>query len=418
MEDWAVKVEGLSKKFGKSLKSSLKYGLLDSARRLVRIGKNSDTLRHDEFWALKDVDFVLKRGEAMGIMGVNGSGKTTLLRILNGTYSPDRGRALLRGRVGALIAAGAGFSPMLTGRENISVNGALLGLTRGEIRKRFDEIVDFSGLEEFIDMPVRNYSSGMSVRLGFAVSAITRPEILLIDEVLAVGDLNFQKKCYEYILKLKEEGCAIILVSHSVGAIWMVCDRGLFLHKGIQEYAGDVNGVCRHYDEQNFRERLDRVAGDDYGAQKGETDAVSCIQAEFFSMKTGKVVKEIGFREPFMIQYTYEVREKIENVMFRSSIDAQHYKFIISLDSVEQGYDFGTIEPGNYVVRKYCDRQSLRPGVYTVNTSVMKKTVGVHLFFWLGAVSFLVREPDDNLLFSNPNAVWHMDTRFDLIRVE
>lgn len=418
MDNWAVKVEGLSKKFGNSLKVALKYGLHDSARRALGLQRTIDKLRNGEFWALNDVNFSLKKGEAMGIMGVNGSGKTTLLRILNGTYSPDSGRATLRGRVGALIAAGAGFSPMLTGRENVFVNGTLLGLKTEDVRKHFDEIVEFSGLGKFIDMPVRNYSSGMNVRLGFAVSAITRPDVLLVDEVLAVGDLNFQKKCYEYILKLKEEGCAILLVSHSIGAIWSVCDTGLFLHKGIQKFTGDVDGVCRCYDEQNFRDQLEQDTAGDYGAPKAETGSISCLSAELLSVKTGMPTKEIRFKEPFIIQYTYEVKERIENVMFRSSIDAQHYKYIISLDSIEQGYNFDSVEPGKYILRKFCDGQSLRPGFYNINTSVLKKGVGVHLFFWLGALSFLIREPDDNLLFSNPHAVWHMDTRFELEKIE
>ncbi|MEO1512133.1 MAG: ATP-binding cassette domain-containing protein, partial [Planctomycetota bacterium] len=195
-----IEVRGLYKKFGQSLRSALKYGLIDAARRGVGLDSDSARLRPGEFWALRDVGFEVRPGEALGIMGVNGSGKTTLLRVLNGTYGPDAGRVTMRGRVGALIAAGAGFDPMLTGRENILINGALVGMSPREIRRRFDEIVDFAELREFIDMPVRNYSSGMAVRLGFSVAVAGRPEILLVDEVLAVGDMNFQRKCFERIL--------------------------------------------------------------------------------------------------------------------------------------------------------------------------------------------------------------------------
>ena len=204
-----VVVEGLSKKFGLSLQTALKYGLIDSTRRML--GRPSDhALRAGEFWALRDIDFSLEPGDALGIMGVNGSGKTTLLRILNGTYSPDAGKVTMRGRIGALIAAGAGFSPMLSGRENIYISGALLGMTPAEIRRRFDDIVAFAELGEFLDMPIRNYSSGMNVRLGFAIAVINTPEILLVDEVLAVGDISFQKKCFERIQQLRYQGTTIL----------------------------------------------------------------------------------------------------------------------------------------------------------------------------------------------------------------
>ena len=198
MSKQSVIVNDVSKKFGMSLKNALKYGLSDSARRLVG-KKSNDFLRSGEFWALEDINFSLDPGDALGILGVNGSGKTTLLRILNGTYRPDKGKVLIRGRIGALIAAGAGFSPMLSGRENIFISGTLLGMHPREIKKKFDEIVEFSELSEFIDMPVRNYSSGMSVRLGFAIAVLGNPDVLLVDEVLAVGDMRFQKKCFERI---------------------------------------------------------------------------------------------------------------------------------------------------------------------------------------------------------------------------
>src|SRR5581483_11585040 len=213
MGERAIRAEGLSKKFGLTLRQSMKYGLHDVARKLLGRRNGDDVLRTGEFWAVDDVNFELRSGDALGIMGVNGSGKTTLLRILNGTYAPDTGRAALRGKIGALIAAGAGFSPLLSGRENIYISGTLLGMSPEEIDGRFDEIVAFSELEDFLDMPVRNYSSGMSVRLGFAIAVVGSPDVLLVDEVLAVGDLNFQKRCYERIQHLEQRGTTIMLVA-------------------------------------------------------------------------------------------------------------------------------------------------------------------------------------------------------------
>ncbi len=308
MQKPSVVVQEVSKKFGLSLKSALKYGLIDSGRRLLGRDKDS-TLRSGEFWALNDVDFVLDPGDALGIMGVNGSGKTTLLRILNGTYSPDKGKVTLRGRIGALIAAGAGFSPMLSGRENIHISGALLGMTPSEIRNRFDEIVAFAELDEFIDMPVRNYSSGMSVRLGFAIAVISSPEILLVDEVLAVGDMSFQKKCFERIHTLKREGTTILLVSHAPGAIWAVCNRGLFMDGGRVVVTGAVEDVIRAYDDQNSRSsaKVDpqhrhggksnnkSLMASDYGNPVCGTGDVICRNFRVTSPDLGSAISEVEF---------------------------------------------------------------------------------------------------------------------------
>ncbi len=412
---WTVGAEGLSKKFARTLRRAMKYGLVDCARRVVGVSCRSDVLPSDEFWALDGIEFELEQGEALGIMGVNGSGKTTLLRILNGTLAPDRGRAHIRGRVGALIAAGAGFSPMLTGRENIHVNGALLGMKASEIGARLDEIVDFSQLERFIDMPVRNYSSGMSVRLGFAVAAMSEPEVLLIDEVLAVGDLNFQKKCYEYMQHLKGNGTSIMLVSHAIGSIWAVCDRGLYLHEGKQEMYGDLESVCKCYDDYNSRAALNSHEEGDYGHSRGGTGIARCTSVRVLSLDE-KEVAELEFRQPFLIEYKIEIDEAIEAPVFRSSIDAVHYKFVISLDSYEQGFAPEIIGPGVYRLRQRCMVQSLRPGAYSINTSITKRTLGAHLFYWLGAASFVVRNPKDRLLYSNPHAVWYMDVDYDLTR--
>ena len=232
MSQSLVTVEGVSKKFCRSLKKSLWYGLQDIGHEFL--GKQHDQknmLRTDEFWALKDVGFELKRGECLGLIGRNGAGKTTLLRMLNGLIKPDQGRIKMHGRVGGLIALGAGFNGILTGRENIYVNASVLGLTRQEINEKLDEIIDFAEIGEFIDMPVQSYSSGMTVRLGFAVASTIKPDVLLLDEVLAVGDANFRSKCWRRIGEHLEHS-AVILVSHEAYAISRVCDRAILLEKG------------------------------------------------------------------------------------------------------------------------------------------------------------------------------------------
>jgi lipopolysaccharide transport system ATP-binding protein len=246
-----VRVEGLSKKFCRDLKRSLWYGLKDTATDLI--GRHSSNgLRPHEFWALDGVSLELARGECLGLIGRNGAGKTTLLKMLNGLIKPDKGRIELTGRIGALISLGAGFNPILTGRENIYVNGSVLGLTKKEIDGKLAEIVEFAEIDEFIDTPVQNYSAGMQVRLGFAVATAMRPDVLLLDEVLAVGDVAFRAKCYERLAQIRDRA-AFVLVSHDTDQIARVCSKVLVLDRGCERHFGDVGEGIRVYQELSRR---------------------------------------------------------------------------------------------------------------------------------------------------------------------
>ena len=247
MSHTLIKVENISKKFCRSLKRSLWYGVKDLGSELIGRNNSHKSLRKEEFWALQDISFELKRGDTLGLIGRNGAGKTTLLRMLNGLIKPDGGRIEIRGRMQALIALGAGFNPVLTGRENIYVNASVLGIPKAEIDRRFDEIVDFSGIEEFIDTPVQSYSSGMAVRLGFAVAAHMEPDILLVDEVLAVGDEGFQSKCLNKIGELKKRGTAIILVSHNMHTISTFANRVVLMNNGKRELFENVPAGINAY---------------------------------------------------------------------------------------------------------------------------------------------------------------------------
>jgi len=246
-DDVLVKVEGVSKKFCRSLKRSLWYGVQDvSAEMLGRRGQHSE-LRKNEFWAVNDVSFELKRGECLGLIGPNGAGKSTLLKMLNGLVKPDKGRITMRGRVGALIELGAGFNPILTVRENIFINGSVLGYTKVEIRSRFDSIVEFAQMEDFVDAPVQSLSSGMKVRLGFAIASNVNPDVLLIDEVLAVGDAGYVARCFGRMAELLET-TAIILVSHSMPNISRLSTGVLCLAGGKTSYSGsDLERGFRAY---------------------------------------------------------------------------------------------------------------------------------------------------------------------------
>ncbi len=249
MSDTLIKVEGVSKKFCRSLKRSLWYGMQDLGSELLgqRHSRN-DQLRLNEFWAVKDVSFELKRGECLGLIGCNGAGKSTLLRMLNGLIKPDSGRIEMRGKIGALIALGAGFNPILSGRENIYVNASIIGLGKREIDKKIDEIIDFAELSEFIDMPVQNYSSGMQVRLGFAVASSLNPDILLLDEVMAVGDMNFAIKCFNRMDRLIKN-TAVIFVSHSMPQVSRIASDVLLMERGaaLVQGKGVAEGIDAYY---------------------------------------------------------------------------------------------------------------------------------------------------------------------------
>lgn len=434
-KQWAIRAEGVSKKFGLTLRQSMKYGLRDVARKLAGRSSTTGVVREGEFWAVNDVSFTLHSGEALGIMGVNGCGKTTLLRLLNGVYAPDAGRIQMRGRVAALIAAGAGFAPMLSGRENVYVNGALLGLTTREIDGLMDEIIAFSELGHFIDLPVKNYSSGMYVRLGFAIAALSRPDVLLMDEVLAVGDLNFQKKCFDHILQLKRQGTAIILVSHSPGAIWSVCDRGLFMDRGRALVDAPVEDVIRAYDDQNSRNALaagvqfDQAvsshegSGDapdqtaEYGHKKGGTGDVTCSAVRLLDGEGAAKKNGFAFRESIRIEADIHVTERQENLLLRFTVDAVHYRFIATLDSYEQGLQLTDVLPGRYLLDVRLNSPNFRPGAYTLNVGITRKEVGVHLFYWFGAARFVVKHPEDMFLYADNNAVMHLDSTFSLTPV-
>lgn len=265
-----IKAEHVSKKFCRSLKRSLWYGVKDVARSITpwnqtpppEYKNNGSTkftlppLRKDEFWAVRDVSFELRRGECLGLIGHNGAGKSTLLKILNGLNCPDAGRITMRGRVGALIELGAGFNPILNGRENIYNQAALLGFTKEETDAKFDAIVEFSEMGDFLDMPLQNYSSGMRVRLGFAVSSQMEPDILLVDEVLAVGDVGFRFKCLNKMADLLNR-CAVIFVSHAMPQIFRVSSEVLLLDHGTAMYQGtDVaTGVEKYFELFNQNEQ-------------------------------------------------------------------------------------------------------------------------------------------------------------------
>jgi lipopolysaccharide transport system ATP-binding protein len=263
MSSVAIKVENLSKQYrlGQVGTGTLRHDLnrfWHSVRGkedpYLKIGQSNDRTKKSSsgfVWALKDIDFEVKQGEVMGIVGRNGAGKSTLLKILSKITTPTVGEVKVNGRIASLLEVGTGFHPELTGRENVYMNGAILGMRKWEIDKKFDEILDFAGVEAYIDTPVKRYSSGMKVRLGFAVAAYLEPEILIVDEVLAVGDSEFQKKCIGRMQDVsRNDGRTVLFVSHNMAAIKNLCTRGVLLHNGQMELNGSISEVISRYLEQ------------------------------------------------------------------------------------------------------------------------------------------------------------------------
>ena len=247
--DALVSVHGVSKKFCRDFSRSLRYAAADLVRDLLGRRPVGSTLRRGEFWALRNVSFDVGRGESLGVMGVNGAGKSTLLRLVLGALRPTEGHTVTRGRLASLTDYGLGFDPVLTGRENAYLSAAVLGIDRRKVDDAFDEIVAFAELEAFIDAPVRSYSDGMRARLGFAVAVFLAPDVLLVDEVLTVGDLGFQRRCITRVKHFLEGGGALVLVSHNPHLVQSVCDRCLVLDRGRVVFDGDaVGGVARYFE--------------------------------------------------------------------------------------------------------------------------------------------------------------------------
>lgn len=373
MSDALLKVEGVSKKFCRNLKKSLWYGIQDLGSELK--GRRPDTfdLRSEEFWAVKDVSFELKRGDCLGLVGSNGAGKSTLLKMLNGLIKPDKGRIEICGQVGALIELGAGFNPVLTGRENIYINGSVLGFTKKEIDEKFDSIVDFSEIGNFLETPVQNYSSGMKVRLGFAVAAQMSPDVLLIDEVLAVGDAGFRAKCFNAVSKLMDK-TAVIFVSHSMPDVCRVATKMCVLDKGDQIFYGnDIStGVDAYFSQFST---VDSVVSDN--------DIITINRSK---IKSGSNIDpdRINYMDNVKIIFDIKVKRLIKNAVIYLNISTQSLQTVVQCNSLYNNI-YLSLKEGVSSVEIDLGKINLNPGNYYLSLGVMEgargKVIMRHLNF-------------------------------------
>jgi ABC-type polysaccharide/polyol phosphate transport system ATPase subunit len=361
-----VHVQGVSKKFCRDLKKSLWYGVRDLATELKLFqnrtpGKDQhsgarayNTLREAEFWAVNNVSFDLRRGECLGLIGHNGAGKTTLLKLLNGLIKPDAGRIEMGGRVGALIALGAGFNPILTGRENIYVTGSILGLSKAEIDAQVDEIIDFAEIRGFIDAPVQSYSSGMAVRLGFAVAAKCQPDVLLLDEVLAVGDVGFQAKCFNCLSEFRRRGTAFVLVSHNMHQISRYCDRVLYLKQGGTAHLGNVEtGISYFIQDTSSTDAA--IAGEltDWSEAYGSGKVV--LKRATFLNDTGELIDEMTPGSSFSLVIDYECPGEDVDDAILDIIIRDKEGILFQGASADYGVDFGKLlRAGTFIIAFDC----------------------------------------------------------------
>jgi lipopolysaccharide transport system ATP-binding protein len=384
-----IEVVGLGKKFvidhqQKQRKDTFRDAITDKATRILNRSKmlvSSERIRQEypakeDFWALNDVNFCVERGDRVGIIGRNGAGKSTLLKLLSRITEPTTGSIAIRGKVASLLEVGTGFHPELSGRENIFLNGAILGMSRSEIRRKFDEIVDFAEIEKFLDTPVKRYSSGMYVRLAFAVAAHLEPEILIIDEVLSVGDAQFQKKCLGKMDEVSsKEGRTLLFVSHNMTSIAAICNKSIFLESGRMEYEGNLlEGINKYLNkEEGFvhKEQLDNF--------------ISSQQDDIFFLKAVKLVQEhntgINFTSDkdieFMLEYSvlkpclglrvgFDLYEKItDSVIFRSFHD-------------DNSNEITRFSEGNYRTTFIIEKNLFKSGEYYINVSI-----GIHKIRWI-----------------------------------
>lgn len=385
-DDVLVEVNGVSKKFSRSLKRSLWYGLNDLTVAVLGSKKERTELRPDEFWAVKDVSFQLKRGECLGLIGHNGAGKSTLLKILNGLIRPDEGEIVMRGRVGALIELGAGFNPVLSGRENVYINGQILGFSKKEIDEKFDSIVEFSELGKFIDMPVQNYSSGMKVRLGFAVAAQMEPDVLIIDEVLAVGDLGFRIKCLNRINELIANTC-VIYVSHSMPQVSRICTKGILLNAGNVRYSSeDIGSVIDAYFSLFAIEKQSNV-----GSGKANFERLRFVQGSNTNSAQEMDLIELDTKLPLIIEGVLKVEKSIQSIDIKFFVINKETRPVMDIPS---NYSGSTItNKGANELKVHIPGLPLNKGDYMLSAVVLDANTGERLLRLENIIKLRVKHP-------------------------
>jgi ABC-type polysaccharide/polyol phosphate transport system ATPase subunit len=322
---------------------------------------------YNQLDALKHVSLEVEPGEFFGIVGRNGSGKSTLLKCIAGIYQTDAGEIEVNGRLSPFIELGVGFNPDLTARDNVLINATMLGLTRRQAKERFDDIIAFAELERFLDLKLKNYSSGMQVRLAFSVAVQVDADILLVDEVLAVGDAAFQQKCYEQFQRMKDEGRTIVLVTHDMGAVARFCDRALLLERGEMVEIGEPTAIGRHYNDLNFGRVAQKQL--DGGERRGDRRGAS-IASAWFEGANDERVTAVGLGEPLRFCFEIEVHEPLVDPIFSVALRNDAHQALIRASTDQDGVSGGRFESGERAVVRLDFENILAPGRYWGTASI------------------------------------------------
>jgi lipopolysaccharide transport system ATP-binding protein len=360
----AVDVQHVSKSFRvyRDRNQSLKATLLTGKRAV-----------YDRFQALDDVTFEVPEGSTFGLLGRNGSGKSTLLKCMARILNPNSGTITTRGRIAAMLEVGSGFHPELSGRENVYLNGSILGMSRAEIDNKFDQIVDFSGVERFIDQPVKNYSSGMYVRLGFAVSIHVEPDVLLVDEVLAVGDMDFQEKCMAKFAQFRREGRTVVVVSHGLEQMRNFCDHAAWLDQGVLQDVGVASAIVDQYADSGHAATAGPGGGMRFGSGELQFTQLALVDHR------GDAVSEARAGEPATIRLWYESKERIERPVIAASLHTVEGAHLWELNSRDAGFAPAAIDAGHGTVDVRVDRLPLAPGGYSISATAQDDSM-THMF--------------------------------------
>lgn len=370
MSNSVIKVENLGKKYiidhqaCRTRDATLRDAITHRAKSLAKLfgKKGKDDPEHEEFWALNDVSFEIKQGDRVGIIGRNGAGKSTLLKVLSRITEPSKGKISIGGRVASLLEVGTGFHSELTGRENIFLNGAILGMSKVEIKRKFDEIVAFSEVERFLDTPVKHYSSGMYVRLAFAVAAHLEPEILIVDEVLAVGDIEFQRKCLGRMKEAGAEGRTVLFVSHNMAAIEVLCDSAMVLSKGQLVFRGSVEQSIAQYMESIQTEEI-FIDFTSLHGRKGNGD----LRFTAFKLSGDHVTENtVTYGKPVNFEIYYKSDKELRNIHITLGICDRFHQGLSWFSNEQVGANFDKIEQtGKFVCR--IDKFPFTPSQYYID---------------------------------------------------
>ena len=364
--DLVLDVENVWKIYCRRLKKAMWYGLKDFGREMIGAGKTRThkDLRPGEFFAVRDASFQLKQGECLAMLGPNGAGKSTMLKMINGLIRPNGGQITVRGKTGALIELGTGFNPILSGRENIYINAAVLGMKKAEVDRQFDEIVDFAELGHVINDPIKTYSSGMKMRLGFSVAANLQPQLLIMDEVLAVGDVGFRMKCFAHLNKLVEQGVSIVIVTHAVSMLQRIASRAVVFGRGKIVFDGDLETGTTVYEEMMAVSHQDNKR-----PETATSENAALIEKVEIQNDLGQKQTEFGTGDPIKVKIRLKAQAKLKNARLVVALSSPVHGTVFSTSTPYQDVQFDLDPPGQTVTLTF-DRVPLLIGAYYFNISL------------------------------------------------